>query len=94
MPDSSMARKTDDPADTEVKKTPSIENEPPEQNTNCTTGHIRRKTYKGVCYCQMCCDGTWYYFYKEVGGKRVYMTCGTRPGWTVDCSGNNWILSC
>ena len=59
----------------------------------CGTSHIRRKVVNGVCYCQMCCGGTWYFFYWIVNGRRVYQRCGMR-GRTVKCAGHNYILTC
>ena len=61
--------------------------------SNCSTANIRKKIVNGVCYCQMCCGGTWYYFYRIVNGKRVYQKCGD-SAMTVKCDGGNYILRC
>lgn len=58
--------------------------------SECTNGHLRRKTVNGVCYCQMCCNGQWVYFCWPDGSC---FRCGMTPI-TVNCGGNNWILSC
>lgn len=93
-----VAEKTDAPADegifTEIDLEPMHDiAEDDISAKSCTNGHIRRKRYKGVCYCQMCCGGNWLYFYKVINGKRKYLTCGG-GAWTVNCSGNRWILQC
>ncbi len=69
-----------------MKKDP----DPDAVSTRCTDGHIRRKTVDGICYCQMCCGGGWKYFCWDNG---ECVKCSDSPV-TVNCSGQNRILSC
>ena len=83
-----MAEKTDKPADPSITTRPDT-GPGSEIRAECSDGHLRRITYNGVCYCQMCCGGKWVYFCYQDG------TCVQCPGGiTVNCAGNNWILSC
>ena len=82
-----MARRTDQEADPSIVMRP--DNGPYGIDAECADGHLRRITYNGVCYCQMCCGGGWKYFCYSNG------QCIQCPGRvTVNCNGNNWMLSC
>ncbi|HEX9928928.1 MAG TPA: hypothetical protein VGB02_10380 [Pyrinomonadaceae bacterium] len=83
-----MAEKTDQEADPNIT-TKIDDTDRGAAPMACTDGHLRRVTVNGVCYCQMCCGGQWVYFCYSNG------QCIQCPGRvTVNCAGNNWILSC
>lgn len=59
----------------------------------CSSGHLRRKTVNGICYCQMCCNGEWYYYYWETPTGRDYQNCGEGAR-NVTCNDRTYMISC
>ena len=90
----SMAEKTDQPADPDIRSTDTNDQGVTIKDACSTNGHIRKITVNGVCYVQMCCGGLWQYWYKDTSSGRVWCTCNLGQSWTFNCSGNNWIISC
>jgi len=88
------AEKSSKSVDSDVKMTSAIDGGVALKETCSGSGHLRKITVNGVCYSQMCCGGQWMFFYKDVGGKRVWCTCNLGESWTVSCDGNNWIVGC
>lgn len=89
-----QAEKTTSPNDKDIKMVASIDGAVNIKEACSGSGHIRTVTINGVCYASMCCGGQWMYFYKDIGGKRVWCTCSLGESWTVNCDGNNWIIGC
>jgi hypothetical protein len=90
----SRAEKTDRPADPDVKSTAENDFGVSIAEACSDSGHIRSITVNGQCYKQMCCGGQWLFYYKDVGGRRIWCTCNLGESWTINCSGNTWILPC
>lgn len=90
----SRAVKTDQPADPDVKSTPTTDDGLTIKDSCSDSGHIRKITVNGMCYVQMCCGGQWLFWYKDIGGKRVWCTCNLGQSWNVNCAGNNYIIGC
>ena len=95
-----IAERTDDEAESDIETLVDVEpmhdveeSSIKASKASWSNGHIRRKWYRGICYCQMYCNGQWLYFSKRINGRIVYKTCGGR-GWTVNCAGNTFILRC
>ena len=95
-----VAEKTDDDADSDIESLVDVEpmHDVEEASIKAleaswSNGHMRRKRYRGICYCQMYCSGHWRYFSRIINGRRVFKTCGG-SGWTVRCAGNSYMLRC
>lgn len=89
-----MAEKTDKPADPDVFSTPTNDQGLTIKEACGTSGHLRTITVNGVCYNQMCCGGQWLFWYKDTANGKLWCTCNLNQSWTVNCSGNNWIIRC
>ena len=89
-----QAEKTNKPADGTVHMVASIDGGVVVKEPCSGNGHIRTITVNGRCYSQMCCGGQWMFFYQDRGRQRVWCTCNLSESWTVNCNGNNWIISC
>jgi len=57
----------------------------------CSNGSARKVNINGVCYCQICCGGQWYYVKRNDGS---FVKCGDGNQLFNDCNGNQQILSC
>lgn len=90
----SMAEKTDEPADPDVKSTTTNDEGVTFVEPCGTDGQVRQTTVDGICYVQMCCGGQWLFWYKDVGNTRVWCTCTLGETWNVNCAGNTWMIGC
>jgi hypothetical protein len=85
-----QAEKTDKPADKDVQSAETNDQGLTIKEACSGSGWIRRITYNGTCYVQMCCGGQWFFWHRG----NVWCTCNLGESWTVNCNGNNYIIPC